>query len=535
MEAILPRMETPRPRLVHDLLLVGAYGAAFYSLYQTAQVFWYLPAGLRFVTLLWLPYRRWPLPLAAELMIYAALYAPLVAEQGALVAVALVANPVFAACGPYWLRRSGGWSSTQDSFTGMARLLTALLLAAAGATLVNLFFPFEESTQLSPLRLALQLLLGDTIGLLTVVPLVLMALHARPDAAIWRCWRFDIPCVLLPTLLLYLLLTTQAGEAQVFFFSALLSLVPSIYFAVRSGWRGASLALSAATVTVASSGAFSGETVLTVEAQAFLAVAGGTNLLLGALYDSLRSHQRQLQERNAGLIAAAIRQERLARELREAAGRNLELSEQVRRWITSELHDEIGQNLVAIQTRLRLLQRQSGLDGSALWAEVGSTLDSLRQTVSGLMSSLRPAGLEEFGLAQALREGAIRSLLELGGIGFEVQIDDEADGLDALDDSARTALYRIVQEAATNTVRHAAASQFRVRLRVQREADGWCVLLALSDDGRGFDAGQRAAGIGLQGVRDRVLSLGGRLRLRSSPAGTRLQLRLRFPDAEAGG
>jgi len=517
---------------IWDALLACGYAAVFYAVFQTAHVFWYLPAGLRFAALVLSPYRRWPWIIATEVLLFLVkIYPSYVAEHGAYAVAVLAANPLAAVIGPLWLRQIQGFAHT-ESFASMARLLGAMALAAIGATLGNSLYPFSESAQLSPLRLMLQLVLGDYIGMLALAPLLIMLVRAQPDTAMRRRLRFDVPVVLLPVLLAYLALVARATESQVFFFSALLCSVPSIYFAVRSGWRGAALALSAASVAIAYSGWLDGKPDLTVEAQGFLAVAGSATLLLGAVRDALRDSQRELLERNASLLAANERQDRLTSELRDAARRNLDTAEQTRRWITSELHDEIGQNLAALQTRVRLLERKAGLEGAELAGDIATTLTRMRQTVSGLMSSLRPAGLDDFGLVHALREGAIRILVESNGMAFDLRIDDAAQLLQRLDDNTQTALYRIVQEFATNAVRHAHATRLRVRLRAGHEADGGTrVLLVLADDGRGFNTDGRTTGIGLVGIRDRVLALGGRLRLRSGTFGTRLCVRARFPSA----
>ena len=83
--------------------------------------------------------------------------------------------------------------------------------------------------------------------------------------------------------------------------------------------------------------------------------------------------------------------------------------------------------------------------------------------------------------------------------------------------------YRIMQEALSNTLRHADAGAFKVRLRTRRGM----VALLVCDDGHGLPAEPRRNGLGLQGIHDRVLSLGGRLRLRSDARGTRLLVRFR--------
>lgn len=153
----------------------------------------------------------------------------------------------------------------------------------------------------------------------------------------------------------------------------------------------------------------------------------------------------------------------------------------------------------------------------------------MRRAVSGLLASLRPAGLDDFGLAHALREGTIRSLLDASGIAFDVRIDDTEGRLDRLDDGTQTALYRIAQEAATNAARHANATRVRLRVRIRPDR----ILLGIDDDGRGLDLTDRTTRIGLQGIRDRVLAIGGRLRLHGDASGTRLWVRVPLVGSKA--
>ena len=512
--------------LLRDASWTVGYAAVFYALFQTAQVFWYLPAGLRFTALLLSPYRRWPWLIGVEVPMMLAMYPRFAAEHGIAYAMLVFAsNPALAASGP-WLLRQRTWSLRPASLASMAWLLGAMAVAAIGATIGNLDFPFNEEGRYSTLSLLLQLTLGDFIGMAALAPLLLMAMRDRPDGPTLQRWRIDVPLALLPVLLLYAALVLTSGEPDMFFFAALLCLLPGIYFAARSGWRGVALTLLAASLAIALSGVLVGNPSLTVEAQGFIAVAGSANLLLGAAHDALQRSQTTLSERNVSLVAANERRERLAAELRDAARRNLDLSEQMRRWITSELHDEIGQNLAALQTRVRLLERKSGMQDSEIASDMRKTLDRMRHTVSGLMASLRPAGLDDFGLTHALRQGAVRELVEASGVAFDLVIDDDDEHLDCLGNDLQTALYRVVQEAATNTVRHAQATRFLVHLRMRTQTRNGHVLLAITDDGVGFDPARHTRGIGVQGIRDRVIALGGRLRLRSGESGTTLVTRI---------
>lgn len=518
------------PAWLIDLPWSLGYAMVFYAAFQTAHLFWYLPAGVRFGALLISPYRRWPWLIAVEAALFSViLYDRFIAVHGALAIATLVSNPALAAVGPWWLRKTT-WRARPASTGFMVRLLCALALAALGGLLGNLFYPFGEAAHASAASMALQIVLGDYIGMLSLVPLIVMAAWLRPAADLRRRWRVDVPGVLVPALAVYLLLATHFTDMQSFFMASMLAFVPSLYFAVRSGWRGAAIAIATATMAVTWTGVMAGDATVALQAQGLLAIAGSVCLLLGASQDALHASALALSARNAQLARARSRQLQLDDALRQAARRNLDLSEQVRRWITAELHDEIGQNLTAMQTRLRLLERKAKLPGNELFGELSAILLRMRQSVSGLLSSLRPIGLDELGLGFTLRDGAIRRLVESAGLQYDLAIEDPRGTLETLDDDTRTTLYRIVQEAATNTVRHARATCLRVRLRIA----GDHLLLVIADDGRGFEPAPAKAGIGLQGIGDRVLALGGRLRVRSGRFGTRLSARIRFAPDTSG-
>jgi len=144
---------------------------------------------------------------------------------------------------------------------------------------------------------------------------------------------------------------------------------------------------------------------------------------------------------------------------------------------------------------------------------VVTTLQSVRR----LAVELRPAALDDFGLLPAIER--LRDIVtEQGGISVDIQ-SNLGDG--RLAPEVETALYRIVQEAFTNVLKHASAS--RVSLQLYRR--GEAVTLVVHDDGRGFDpANPRAGSLGLVGMSERVALLGGRLTIESSEdAGTMLK------------
>ncbi|HEX2092667.1 MAG TPA: ATP-binding protein [Longimicrobiaceae bacterium] len=227
---------------------------------------------------------------------------------------------------------------------------------------------------------------------------------------------------------------------------------------------------------------------------------------------------------NGMLDSAALYRQRL----RDVAARALHAAEEERKRIARELHDETAQMLAALLIRLRVV-RNTG-DPEALDAlleemrrEIGESLEGIRRFARGL----RPPALDELGLAAAVESHA-RNLAE--SVGLPIQV--EADPLDdVLTPQAELAVYRIVQEALSNVVRHAGASRATVRL--SRAPAG--VTATVEDDGSGFDvaaamAGERR-GLGLFGMQERAAYLGGRVEIRSRPGGG-TQVRVEVPAEE---
>ncbi len=204
--------------------------------------------------------------------------------------------------------------------------------------------------------------------------------------------------------------------------------------------------------------------------------------------------------------AATERMQTLSRRL-------VEVQENERRTVARELHDEAGQALVSLRYGLQLLERETGGEGVASRvAELKQTTDAVIDSLHRLAAALRPASLDLVGLEAALRQ-YLRSVGEKGGL--TVRFKARGLGGARLPAAVETALYRVVQEAVTNVVRHAAAT--RVDVLVERR-DGRVVAM-VEDDGKGFVAGAApgAERLGLLGMRERADALGGTLTIESAP------------------
>ena len=194
---------------------------------------------------------------------------------------------------------------------------------------------------------------------------------------------------------------------------------------------------------------------------------------------------------------------------RDAVRRVVEAQELERARLARELHDETGQALTSILLGLKALEDHVGSDeGHTAAAGLRDLVVSTLQDVRRLAVELRPSALDDFGLVPAL-ERLVETFASTSGIGVDL---DARLGEGRLPTEVETALYRLVQEALTNVVKHASAGQVTVRLT--RDSAG--VTASVADDGSGFDLAAADGRLGLTGMRERVGLIGGRLTVDSA-------------------
>jgi signal transduction histidine kinase len=212
---------------------------------------------------------------------------------------------------------------------------------------------------------------------------------------------------------------------------------------------------------------------------------------------------------------AAVAVDLSQRVARDALRRVVEAQELERRRLARELHDETGQALTSILLALRPLEDAlEKEENRAALAELRELVVATLQDVRRLAVELRPKVLDDFGLVPAL-ERLADSFGEQTGL--VVDFESRA-GAERFPAEVETAIYRIVQESLTNVVKHAHAQ--RVSILVTRKAGALAAVV--EDDGRGFDPAEKGGGFGLEGMRERVALLDGRLAVESGEAGTTL-------------
>jgi two-component system, NarL family, sensor histidine kinase DevS len=218
-------------------------------------------------------------------------------------------------------------------------------------------------------------------------------------------------------------------------------------------------------------------------------------------------------------VRASIAVDLSRRVARDALRRVVAGQEVERRRLARELHDETGQALTSILLGLRAVD-EAGSGGAVKTAvaDLRELVVATLQDVRRLAVQLRPKALDDFGLVAAL-ERLVQTFAESSGINVDLEA---TIGESRLPTEVETTVYRIAQEALTNVVKHAEASNVSILL-VRRDA---MVTAVIEDDGRGFDAeAVRLDSLGLEGMRERVALHDGRVTIEAAKgAGTTLRV-----------
>jgi signal transduction histidine kinase len=235
----------------------------------------------------------------------------------------------------------------------------------------------------------------------------------------------------------------------------------------------------------------------------------------------LRGLERRSDEQRA--IA-----EEAERQMRQLSLQLVATQEEERKNLSRELHDHVAQVLTGLRMELGRIERtRAPADAhvGAAVAECKQLVDNMFRTVRDLALGLRPSMLDDFGLQPAL-EWHVRDCSSRYDVNVELNMDGD---FDILPDRYRTCVYRAVQEALTNCVRHAQAHAINVSVT----SHGDHLDMSVTDNGIGLDSARRGKGLGLRGIDERVKELHGAMMIGTlEGGGTRLAIRLPLPAHE---
>lgn len=248
--------------------------------------------------------------------------------------------------------------------------------------------------------------------------------------------------------------------------------------------------------------------------------------------DEIARRVNRITEENQHLFSQLLDGERRFRSLAKGVWK---IQEDERRRFALELHDGIGQTLTALKHQLQRIEARVADDLKPAFADLVEIATGALNDTRELSRLLRPPVLDDLGLVAALQwlRRTMKQRVEL-----EVHLSIEGLGEERLDPDIETLVFRVVQEALNNIVKHAGVSEADVQLKRSNNA----LLVVIEDHGIGFDvnARMRAGGSnessGLRGIRDRIALFGGVLSLKSTgQQGTRLEMQVPLPENEGLG
>ncbi|NOS35044.1 MAG: hypothetical protein GQ522_00235 [Deltaproteobacteria bacterium] len=271
--------------------------------------------------------------------------------------------------------------------------------------------------------------------------------------------------------------------------------------------------------------------------------------------DSLRGYQHHLEElvkeKTASLykaidtlkgeVAERIRAEEgskhksqeleiLTEDLRKYSSQLAKKEEETRRSLARILHEQVGQNLIAMKMKCSGLLKEDDFDEEKLRETISSHITLLQSTIQAtrkLTSDLFPSILDDLGFIPAVRWYS-DSVLKSSGIKVTLDIDKSVEGIPA---EVKLSIFRIVQEAFQNIATHASATTVEVALEWH---SGNALRLNIRDNGVGFDGDHINSttdkGIGLTLIKERALSMGGMVKVNSSKGvGTEMSVEVPLP------
>jgi two-component system, NarL family, sensor kinase len=233
----------------------------------------------------------------------------------------------------------------------------------------------------------------------------------------------------------------------------------------------------------------------------------------------LSKRSRQLALSHAQLESLILER---TTELQSLSQRLLRVQDEERRRLARDLHDSTGQTLAALKISVSFLTESCKQDVAACGyaSEVEALADQAIQEIRTMSYLLHPPLLDEVGFTSAA-EWYVEGFAKRSGITVRLEVASERERLPIM---IETALFRVLQESLTNVHRHSGASEVSVRFRRQGES----AVLEIKDYGRGIPAealgrlrgASAATGVGLAGMRERMLELNGKLEIESNGSGT---------------
>lgn len=463
----------------------------------------FLPVGLRLAALLLVNRRLWWVLIICELLLNASIINALdIHEQSVLLllspflslAAVKSSHSIWAKLSTYWERLLGLCAIV--ILNGLVQALAILLLSKPLQFPLSMLYSTTIASITGGMILApFFYLLHDYLKQNVWEPLTPSLVHKtislRPSAFLWILTFFCIGLV-----------SELALQEQLTTLLLIVVLLPNIFMAYRYGWQGGVLAAVMNSILLTAAKKIIGSFSSYEELQLFLTTQALVGLGLGIAISRQHLLSEKLSQLNRELEHELDVKRNLTKQL-------VQVEEDIRKSVARELHDEIGQNITAIQIQATLANR---ITKESQTQQIATAINQLAMKIHTatrqLLHQLRPQILDELGFESALRQLSREMKFAERGISFTINIGFDPEQLDEV---TRVTLYRIVQELLNNTTKYARATAVHLTLLPGKHfsLDYW-------DNGSGIPEGWRSIGTGLKGIEERVNALGGNVVIKGS-------------------
>lgn len=485
------------------------------SVVNLASIF--LPAGIRVAFLLLTRKRMWIIIILAEISVAIAISVYFGRFNSTIEMVVASSTPIliYASAIIVYQRLINASKEDVDRFIllflsiGVAAILNSsvLILNSIYCNKMNVDFPRVLWAAFA---------LGDVIGVLLVTPTIILTLNRRH----MNLEGIEVKL----SLVIGSILSAIAIAVTLYLMPDALSYIKLLMFGImilvayHYGWLTVLLTAWLTTILLSLYNSFLTPEIDVLEDQIFIITLSLTGFLLSFSLLEKQKNMNKLIAQNKELL---VNKKKLKEELaqNQALANKLVVAQEIERMhISRELHDEVGQNITALKTNIRVVQTMSKDKKIQVVADIVYDLaDSIYKISYDIMYRLRPVTLNQLGLSKSIQTSAFTNTLKVTGISYKVSLCAD---VEKIGEHAQSSIYRIIQETMNNAVKYSKATSFNVALRHKRER----LFLHIWDDGVGFDLSKQKRGVGISGIQERVYALNGKLKLKSGAEGTQYHI-----------
>lgn len=500
------------------------YSIAFHGFWYFSTQFetvvntvsWYLPAGIRLAVFIIAPCRCWPMLIICEKALFYLLFSPNAALDedyffsGSVgwYLVHFIATPFLIMFGAFVIKRAFNPPYIDSVKSTIAFLLYGLAVSASFG-LLFLGRKALEGSQIGQVfwHTLFEFTLGDIVGILVLSPILLVASSCPRQG--WSKGLVTLASVwLLGLFVAYILLTSGFDFS---YYLKHIAILPALFLAYRYAIPGAAFSTLLVGVTALVSSI--DPSVSPLEHQFYVIAVSISTLILGAATHQTNTMQRQLALSNEQIEGKNVLLAEALDNIHRLTNQLISTQEDERKRLTRDLHDDFGHRIVDLQLQLNLAKTSSS-PNFTFFDNLSDKLDALHHALKRSIGKLRPQGIDTLPIEEVVRNSDI--IKSVRRLGIEVSVDVEG-SLDTLPYTVKINTYRIIQEALTNTVKHAHASLIRIQLNYGQSN----LVVTIQDNGVGFKRPSTYS-LGIVSMRERAKLMDGELLIVSNSVGTKI-------------